>query len=128
MSINNATYTENYSDSNDSVDKCTNLTETSRNRQDMFVENVAPHSTENSVDGNYDETWNMTDENPIVSSDLSSSDEEENIARDLVSWINKHQIKQNAADDLLKTLKAHGNNTLPLSSRTLLKTDRYVPT
>ena len=94
----------------------------------MFVENVAPHSTENSVDGNYDETWNMTDENPIVSSDLSSSAEEENIARDLVSWINKHQIKQNAADDLLKTLKAHGNNTLPLSSRTLLKTDRYVPT
>lgn len=124
---NNATYTENDSDSNDSVDKCTNLIETSGSGQDVFVEDVPTPSAESGVSGD-DETWNMIDENSFVSSESLSSDEEGNIASDLVSWINKHQIKHNAADDLLKLLKVHGNNTLPLSARTLLKTDSNVQT
>lgn len=81
---NNATDTENDSGSNDSVDKCTNLIETSGSGQDVFVEDVAPHSTESGVGGD-DETWNMIDENPVVSSDSLSSGEEGNIASDLVS-------------------------------------------
>ncbi len=93
----------------------------------MFVEDVPPHSTESGV-GSDDETWNMIGDNPFVSSDSLSSDEEGNIASDLVSWINKHQMKHNTADDFLKLLKAHGNNTLSLSARTLLKTDRNVQT
>ena len=158
---NNVTYTDSDSDSNDPADKYTNMIETLKPGQDMFMENVLPHSTESGVSGETsksgqnmfvetpnntesgvsgetsrintesggggdDETWNIIDENPVVSSDSVSSDEEGNIASDLVSWINKHQIKHNAADDLLKFLKTHGHNTLPLSARTLLKTDRTV--
>ncbi|KAK3868236.1 hypothetical protein Pcinc_026365 [Petrolisthes cinctipes] len=132
VSTNNATYIENDSDSNDSPDKCTNLIDTLGSGQGMFVEDEAPHSTETSEGGDEtdDKTWNMIDEDPVVSSDSLSSDEERNtcITSDLVSWINKHQIKHNAADDLLKLLKEHGSNTLPLSARTLLKTDKNVLT
>ncbi|KAK3880426.1 hypothetical protein Pcinc_015109 [Petrolisthes cinctipes] len=132
VSTNNATYIENDSDSNDSPDKCTNLIDILGSGQGMFVEDEAPHSTETSEGGDEtdDKTWNMIDEDPVVSSDSLSSDEERNtcITSDLVSLINKHQIKHNAADDLLKLLKEHGNNTLPLSARTLLKTDKNVLT
>ncbi len=121
---NNATYTESDNDSNDSLDKCPNLSKASGSGQDVFVD-LLSHASTRSGEGGDDETWNMIDENPIVSSDSLSSDGEGNIANDLVSWINKHQIKHNAADDLLKLLKAHGNSTLLLSARTLLKTERF---
>ena len=59
----------------------------------MFVEDVAPQSTESGLD--IDETWDLIDEIPVVvSSDSLSSDKEGYIANSLVSWINKHQIKQ----------------------------------
>lgn len=127
-----ATYMESDSDSNDLPDKCTNLIDTSGNGQDKFVEDAAPQSTESSEGGDEtdDKTLSMNDEEPVFSSNSLSLGEERNscVRNDLVSWINKHQIKHNAADDLLKILKAHGNNTLPLSARTLLKTDKNVLT
>ncbi|XP_050719438.1 uncharacterized protein LOC127000064 [Eriocheir sinensis] len=112
------------SDSNDSVDLCADIIHSSENAKDLSVEDVAPHSTESSEDG--DETWCLIEENPFYSSDSLSSDEGRNISSDLISWINKHQIKHNAADDLLKLLRSNGHNSLPLSARTLLKTERNV--
>lgn len=43
---NNVTYTDSDSDSNDPADKYTNMIETLKPGQDMFMENVLPHSTE----------------------------------------------------------------------------------
>ena len=95
----NAPYRESDSDNHDSDDKCTSLTENSGNEPDVFVENVP--GTESDVKNN--EIWDMIEELVVLSTDSLSSDEEtSNIASDLVSWINKHQIKHSAADDLLK--------------------------
>lgn len=126
-STSNTTYIINESDSNDAVDECAHFIEGSGSGPNMFVDNVAKHSSECSEGADH-ETWNVIDEHTVISSDSSSSGEEGNIASDLVSWITKHQIKHNAADDLLKLLKKHGNDTLPLSTRTLLRTDRNVQT
>ncbi len=45
---------------------------------------------------------------------------------DLITWANKHQIRQCALDDLLKVLRSQGHDTLPATARTLLKTVRVV--
>lgn len=50
---------------NDSLDECKNIIETSGSGQDVFVEDESPYSTESGVGGD-DETWNMTDENPVI--------------------------------------------------------------
>ena len=62
----------------------------------------------------------------IFSSCDSDMESETSLTEDLANWINKHQIKHSAADDLLKLLRSHGHASLPLSARTLLKSDRVV--
>ncbi len=60
---------------------------------------------------------------------LSSSEEESEthyLREDLITWANKHQIRQCALDDLLKVLRSQGHDTLPATARTLLKTVRVV--
>ncbi len=66
----NTTLIREDSDSNDSDDNCTNLIETSGSGQDMFVEDLEQHNTETSVCDD-DETFNMIDDNTVISSDYS---------------------------------------------------------
>ncbi len=81
---------------------------------------------------NQEDTFS-TDESSEFSSDcdtylsLSKEDCEKNSLReDLIAWANKHQIRQCALDDLLKVLRSQGHDTLPDTTRTLLKTLRAV--
>ena len=78
-----------------------------------------------------EEVWDFTEAHVVLSSDSEhevGNDDETSIADDLATWSNEHQIKQKAADDLLKLLRNHGHMDLPSSARTLLKTKRDVKT
>ena len=60
-------------------------------------------------------------------SDDSDDDFESDLRADLIEWVNGYQIKHNAVDSLLKILKKSGHDQLPGSTRSLIKTARYVP-
>jgi len=72
------------------------------------------------------DVWDLVDGRQILSSSDSEVEGEASLTEDLVQWMNRHDIKRTAADDLLKLLKGHGHTSLPSSARTLLKTDRMV--
>jgi len=67
----------------------------------------------------------MQDTRVLLSSD-SEVESEASLSEGLVKWINKHDVKRTATDDLLKLLNSHGLASLPSSARTLLKTDKVV--
>lgn len=80
---------------------------------------------------NFEIGWDSIVENlagPASSSDSEDSNSEENLHICLVKWVNDYQIKHNAVDSLLKILIQSGHPNLPASARSLLKTDRCVPT
>lgn len=68
----------------------------------------------------------------FVADITSSNDESDDCDEDtalidtLREWVNTHEIKASAVDDLLKRLKKTVNPNIPCSSRTLLKTPRSV--
>ena len=62
----------------------------------------------------------------VLSSSDSEVESEASLSEGLVKWINKHDVKRTATDDLLKLLNSHGLASLPSSARTLLKTDKVV--
>ncbi len=94
-------YTEYDGDSDNSVDvSCPNLILQEVDRTHLWK--IKHHIAERGM--SVDEIWDLIDENPAISSDSLSSDEEKKRKKNLqvtVSWINKHQIKHNAAADLL---------------------------
>ena len=61
-------------------------------------------------------------------SDSSSSDDDNSLETNLVTWVYRFQINHNAVDSLLKILKQHGNPDLPTTARTLLGTTKIVNT
>ena len=54
------------------------------------------------------------------------SDSNEKLRVGLVEWVNEYQIKHNAVDRLLKILRDSGNDQLPGSARSLVKTARNL--
>ena len=73
--------------------------------------------------------WDYVDQHVLTSSD--SEDETHNdagLAADLASWMNQFSIHQNTGDSLLKILRKHGHQDLPLCCKTLLTADRHVST
>nr|CAK26780.1 TPA: transposase domain-containing protein [Ciona intestinalis] len=60
--------------------------------------------------------------------DSSESDNEEGnkLRNNLINWVNAHQIKHNAVDELLKILKQNGHPDLCSTSRTLMSTPRSI--
>ena len=76
-------------------------------------------------------TWDMIDSHTIESSDTGSEidiDSNVELQDNLSKWVSKFNIPQNAADDLLKTLRRSGHVGLPKTTRTLMQTIRKVET
>lgn len=76
---------------------------------------------------------NTAEQGLNFAADISSSDDESDdcdgetaLIDTLREWVNTHEIKASAVDDLLKRLKKTVNPNIPSSSRTLLKTPRNI--
>jgi len=91
---------------------------------DSIREDQCPYVNANSCVDN--QVWDFIDDFEVLSSSDSGAESEAPLSEGLVKWLNKHDVKRTAADDLLKLLKSHGHGSLPSSARTLLKTDRMV--
>ena len=75
--------------------------------------------------------WDHIEQFHYLSSDSESESEvssAESLDYELSDWINKFQIKHNAADSLLKILQRHGHSSLPATTRTLLGSKTEVNT
>lgn len=71
--------------------------------------------------------WNIIDQHEDISSDSNNEDDGgTSLAEELKEWVGEFLIKQNALDKLLKILKGHGHDYLPVTARTLLKTPKTV--
>ncbi|KAG1650241.1 OTU domain-containing protein [Nymphon striatum] len=87
--------------------------------------------TEHEFDDQDDWTWDMIDSPMIQSSTDESaedSDTNKNVKTTLAKWMAKHNITQNASDDLLKLLRESGHPNLPKTVRSLLRTPRDTQT
>ena len=75
--------------------------------------------------------WDKIDDHIEISSE---SDEDygddlgTSLCKDLRGWVNNFNVPHNAVDGILKILKGHGHEDLPLTARTLLKTPREILT
>ena len=123
------------SDSDDPQDEQFGLAQavSLEDREDIdFNSNVLLTANQNDTDSDSDNWELINDENEIVvwsdSEDEGQHIDKDNFKSDLIAWINKHQIKHNAVDDLLKLLKTNGLEDLPVTARTLLKTSKNVET
>ena len=70
--------------------------------------------------------WNDIDRHVILSSDSETEPDVLQLSDDLISWVNKFQVRHNAVDELLQIPKKHNHDHLPSTARTLLKTTRDV--
>ncbi|KAG1649836.1 hypothetical protein GQR58_028608 [Nymphon striatum] len=87
--------------------------------------------TENEFEDDQDDwTWDMIDSHMIHSTDESAedSDTNKNFKTTLAKWMTKHNITQNASDDLLKLLRESGHPNLQKTARSLLRTPRNTQT
>jgi len=98
-------------------------------QSDFDDKQQAPHNDGNNSDDENNLAWDVIDNLNYVN---ISSDEEEaeevSLALDLVKWTNQYQVKHNAVDELLKTLRQHGHPSLPQTARTLLKSGTNLHT
>ena len=131
-----------YSDSDDSTDDTYESPISEENSPGPFPPSPSVHarcssdrgqtsySASDTSSDNDDYIWNrineMNDEDLFSSEEECDVEDQNSLKDDLAAWANKHSIKHNHIDDLLKIMQNHGHVELPSTARTLLKTPTII--